>query len=419
MTGEQSLESTLTNRSTTQNFGALSRRQAISKLVSASALALLGGGCSHNSNEIKKSASANADPNLLPANILPPPGASPLEADRLAWALQFLEQEVSVDLHCHPGAFFFNGFSDVHPSISAMRDAAGFEARTIADMIAGGLSTALVATVADGPLIAANSQGLYARREFRPGEAYAEHKRQMTLLHSMLETNPANLVGTHKQISTTKVGREVNVMFATEGGDFLEQTGERIEEAYADGIRSIALVHYHVNQIGDIQTAPPKHNGLTDFGLEAIDEMNRVGIIIDLAHATFATTQAAAERSSKPIVVSHSFLADQQTQHPRLLSKDHAKVIAATGGLIGGWPSGVGNPDFPAFVRRLISLVDLVGIDHVGLGTDMDANYKPVFSNYRQLPYLVAALQSAGLHRHEISKLLGGNFLRVQSEVST
>ena len=396
----------------TQHSDHPGRRQLLKGMIGGASLAMLGVGCSQETSSVAPAAK------LKLADIQVPPGAVALDEGQLTEALALLSNELSIDLHCHPGAFFFNGFNDVHPSMAAMGETAGFEARTVADMAAGGLSAAMFATVADGPLIAAGKQGLYAHREFKPGEAYGEHKRQLALLHAMVETNPILKISNSTELANAKATGKVGAFFATEGGDFLDQQGERIAEAYADGIRSIGLVHYHINDIGDIQTAQPHHGGLTDFGKEAVTEMNRLGIIVDLAHATFATTAAAAEQSSKPILVSHSFLADKNTQNPRLLSVDHARVVAATGGLIGGWPSGIGNPDFPAFVNRLLALVDLVGIDHVGLGTDMDANYKPVMSNYRQLPYLAGTLKSHGMSDEEIIKLLGGNFLRLLSEVA-
>jgi len=276
----------------------------------------------------------------------------------------------------------------------------------------------LFATVADIPLIAAGERGLFAHREFEAGEAYADHQRQMKVLEQMVETGKVMAIRTPGDVAAAKKAGRVGAIFATEGGDFLEQRGERIEEAYAAGIRSIGLVHYHTNDLGDIQTAAPVHGGLTEFGKEAIVEMNRVGMIIDLAHATFETARDAAELTSQPIMVSHSFIADKEVQHPRLLSEDHARIIAQTGGLVGAWPTGIGNSDFASFVNRLVRLVELIGIDHVGLGTDMDANYKPVFTNYRQLPHLPAALKDKGMHDEEIVKLIGGNFMRLFAAVT-
>ena len=80
--------------------------------------------------------------------------------------------------------------------------------------------------------------------------------------------------------------------------------------------------------------------------------------------------------------------------------------------------TGIGNPDFSSFVDRLVRLVDFIGIDHVGLGIDMDANYLPVFTNYRQMPYLPVALRNRGMNDEDIAKVLGGNFMRVFSEVT-
>ena len=76
------------------------------------------------------------------------------------------------------------------------------------------------------------------------------------------------------------------------------------------------------------------------------------------------------------------------------------------------------DPDFSSFIDRLLRLVDVVGVDHVGLGTDMDANYLPVFTNYRQMPYIPAVLKRRGMRDDEIIKVLGGNFMRVFDEVT-
>jgi membrane dipeptidase len=71
-----------------------------------------------------------------------------------------------------------------------------------------------------------------------------------------------------------------------------------------------------------------------------------------------------------------------------------------------------------SFIDRLVRLVDFIGIDHVGFGTDMDANYLPVFTNYRQMPHLPVALRSRGMNDEDIAKILGGNFVRVFNEVT-
>ncbi len=94
-------------------------------------------------------------------------------------------------------------------------------------------------------------------------------------------------------------------------------------------------------------------------------------------------------------------------------NKLHLDIIAAKGGLVGAWPAGIGIDSLSGFVDRTLELVKAVGIDHVCLGTDMDANYKPVFDNYRKLPLFVGGLAKQGLSEGDIAKIIGGNFIRV------
>jgi len=403
------------------------RRMLLGGVAGAVATALFATACKPSkTEEDATSVAATDEPETKPeaetAPAVPdpavPPGVQTASAEELAWATGFLARHTSVDTHCHPGMFFFKDMTPEHPALQKMASVAGFEQRTVTDMTAGGLSLALFATVADIKLIGAGEKGLYAHREFEPGEAYADHQRQMAVLQGMVESGLVAPARTLADTIAAKKASRVAAMFSCEGGDFLEEKGERLQEAWDQGIRSIQLVHYHINQIGDIQTEEPRHGGLTAFGREAVTEMNRLGMIIDLAHATFETTRDTVELSTQPVMLSHSFIAEGEVQHPRLISMDHARLIAQTGGLIGAWPTGIGNPDFPAFVDHLLRLVDVVGIDHVGLGTDMDANYLPIFTNYRQLPYLPLALRSHGMNEEEIEKVLGGNFLRLFSQMT-
>ena len=402
----------------------LQRRTLLGGVAGAVATALFTTACKSSKEETTiAKAPAAPEPKAAPPAATGqdpsvPPGATPISAEELAWSEQFLARQISVDVHCHPGMFFFQGMKPADPAVQKMASIAGFEKRTVEDMAAGQLSAALFATVSDIRLIGAGKTGLFATREFEPGEAWADHQRQMAVLQGLTDSGLVVPIRSVADFQAAKQTGKVGAMFACEGGDFLEEKGERLAEAYAAGIRSIGLVHYHVNQIGDIQTAAPKHGGLTPFGREAVIEMNRLGMLIDMAHATFETTRDAAELSSQPMMISHSLIADGDIQHPRLLSEDHARLIADTGGLVGAWPSGIGSPDFPGFINRLMRLVDLLGIDHVGLGTDMDANYMPVFTNYRQMPYLPAVLKRQGMNDGEITRVLGGNFLRVFDEVT-
>ena len=98
-------------------------------------------------------------------------------------------------------------------------------------------------------------------------------------------------------------------------------------------------------------------------------------MLIDLAHASFKTVVDVAELSSNPLILSHSQLKWADKQHPRMLEPEHADAIAATGGVIDMWPSGFGNDTFADFVENTMRLIDLVGVDHVGLGTEMNSRF--------------------------------------------
>src|SRR5262249_59348066 len=119
-------------------------------------------------------------------------------------------------------------------------------------------------------------------------------------------------------------GRPGTVM-AVEGGDFLEGRLDRVQEAYERGVRSIQLVHYRVNELGDIQTEPARHGGLTLFGRDVIREMNRLGMLVDVAHAPFDVVPAAVGTSREPLLLSHTLL--DVPHHPRAGTRAHARLI--------------------------------------------------------------------------------------------
>jgi membrane dipeptidase len=335
-----------------------------------------------------------------------------LSAEQRAAGVAFLERHVSVDTHSHPGRFFLKRLTDQTPTTRAFGEA--FEDQAIADLTAGNVSATLFCAVADMRLLEMTStQGLRAARDWTPGEAYADYRRQIAELKTLL-SNSALMPGlTAADIDAAHRRHRTGAVFAVEGADFIEERLDRVHEAFRDGVRAVTLVHYHVNQIGDIQTEAPVHNGLTVLGKSIVAEMNRTGIIIDLAHATLAVTKDVLGVSSKPIMISHTNVATASVNHPRLISVDHAKLVASAGGIIGSWPSGIGQTSFSDYIDSIQRLVDAVGIDHAAIGTDMDANFKPVLRSYRDWSLIPAALLARGMHDKEAAKIMGGNFLRV------
>jgi membrane dipeptidase len=124
----------------------------------------------------------------------------------------------------------------------------------------------------------------------------------------------------------------------------------------------------------------------------------------------------AAATTSRPLILSHTSLSVTGTPplHSRTISPDHARLVAQTGGVIGVWPPASIYPTLDAMAAGMARLVDIVGVDHVGLGSDMRGLTGPsVLPSYRALPLLAQALLARGFSPDDAGKLLGGNYLRV------
>ena len=315
------------------------------------------------------------------------------------------------DLHAHPGQFMMSAYPDDHPVI--VRTGGSKLDEADAAMRAAGMGLVSFATVADLPLLRPEGVSLRAARDFEPGEALEVHRRQLAAIRSLADEDGHRLVRCADDAEAAHDAEELGVFVACEGGDFLEGRIERVSEAFEDGVRSIQLVHYRVNELGDIQTEAPVHGGLTEFGGAVIEEMNRLGMVVDLAHAPWSVARDVLERSTAPVMVSHSHLASSEDSVARLLSAEHALAVAERGGLIGAWPSGIALGSFDEYLDEIMRMVELLGVEHVGIGTDMDGNYQPVMTEYGQFVDVESGLGARGLNEGELGMLLGGNMLRL------
>ncbi len=335
----------------------------------------------------------------------------PLSGAQRAAGEAFLRHHVSVDVHCHPGRFFLEGL----PPDNAAAGALGppFADQALEELKAGHVSAAVFAAVADMRVLEVSAQGVHATRDFARGEAYADYQRQIAELKAILGRDSVSAAFSPEDIRRAARRGRTAVVFGVEGGDFIEDQPQRVAAAFADGVRVITLVHYHVNQIGDIQTEPVVHHGLTPLGADIVRAMNATGILIDLAHATLEVTRGVVEISKAPVMISHTNLASETAVHPRLITLEHAKLVTDAGGLIGSVPWGVGQNSLADYIDSLLRLSAAVGVDHVAVGTDMDATIRPVLKNYRDWSLLPAALLARGMHEREVAKIMGENFLRV------
>ena len=321
-----------------------------------------------------------------------------------------------VDLHSHAGRCFLAGLPGGHSAVTALGAPAVADAVRSAQ--AAGMTALVLAAVADFAVLRPDpATGLRAYRDFRAGEAYADTQRQLAGIRQAVAEAGAEVATSAADLNRSIGDGRTAVLLGCEGGDFLEGDLSRLEEARAAGLTVLTLVHYRVSDIGDVQTEKPVHAGLSRFGREVVAECNRLGIVVDCAHASFATTMAVLEASSQPVIISHGQLGDSDTTHPRLMSVRHAAAVAEAGGLVGAWPCGITSRSLADFGTEIIRLAEAAGPDHVALGTDLDGNYRPVLTGYGQLAQLTGLLAARGLPTAHIHQILSGNALKLLARV--
>ncbi|HEY4251099.1 MAG TPA: membrane dipeptidase [Roseomonas sp.] len=311
----------------------------------------------------------------------------------------------TIDIHSHAGRIL---------GASRIASHAPF-APVAAPMREGGMAVLCLAIVADTPTHHVTpDQRIRPFRDPDPGELYAYGQASFQRVHDLAREQGLRIVADAAGLAAARSDGP-SIIVSSEGGDFLEGQIGRVAEAHARWtLRHLQLTHYRPNELGDIQTEPPVHGGLTAFGAEVIRACNRLGIVVDVAHGTYDLVKAAAGVTTKPLVLSHTSLTGRPGPRSRQISREHAQVIAGTGGVIGIWPPVTIYPDLTAMAAGIARMVDAIGIDHVALGSDMNGLLSPsAFASYRALPALSAALLARGFQPPEVGKLLAGNYLRV------
>jgi membrane dipeptidase len=309
---------------------------------------------------------------------------------------------VTVDVHSHAGnaihVYSQNGNEPFAPVAAPMRQ--------------GGLAVVCMAAVADSPTTHVSENRIRPYREPKPGELYAHIQRGFARVHRLAQEQGMPIIVDAAGLRAASADRPAMIV-SCEGADFTEGQPDRVDEAHQKWqLRHLQLTHYRPNELGDIQTEPPVHGGLTDAGVEVIRRCNKIGVVVDVAHGTYELVKRAASVTTKPLVLSHTSLTQRPQPWTRLITPDHAKAVAATGGVIGIWPIKGLFGTYAAYAAGFARMVDQVGIDHVGLGTDQLGLLGPsILPSYADLPQLAAALRGK-FNDAETAKLLGGNYLR-------
>ena len=324
--------------------------------------------------------------------------ASPTAAEQL------LRDNISIDVHTHAGP---NG-------ISSRTARPGGEIAQ--GMRTGGIAVLCLADVPDGPILGRNAQNVQtATRTPEPGFLWSWHLDRLAWADELVARHGIRRALTVADLKAAHAAGQPAIIMDIEGLDFLERKLERLEESYQRGVRTMQLVHYTPNDIGDFQTGLVTHGGLTPFGADVIRACHKLGVVVDVAHATADTVKQAVKVATRPLLLSHTALRDSKAQGPtplveRQITPDHARAIAEGGGSIGLWHF---FPTLEKYVEGLKEMADVVGVDHVSIGTDAGASQGLFRGGYDHFTGLVDAMLRGGFTGADAAKIVGGNYLRI------
>ena len=213
-----------------------------------------------------------------------------------------------------------------------------------------------------------------------------------------------------------------SIMLGIENGLAIEHSLDKLRHFADRGIVYMTLCHNGDNDICDSARGCNTHKGVSEFGEQVIKEINRLGIMVDMSHAGEKSFYDALEISEKPIVCSHSnsrILCD----HPRNLTDDQLRAIAAKGGVVHttfyhGFLQKTGEADILDGIKHLEHAIDIMGIDHVGIGTDFDGDGGVCgMRDASDIQQFTRQLLRRRYSESDIAKIWGGNWLRVMDEV--
>ena len=333
-------------------------------------------------------------------------------------AIQLLAKYPSIDMHAHAGRPWQPQNKKINVKTWRYR---AMEKR-IEQMKEGGVTASVQGVISDFRSVKGSDGKRYSSLP-KKGVKYVDeccflYDFQFDNLKSIFASGKASQIDSPETIIQSHRDKKPGFIPAVEGGDALRSNVDAVNEAYNNGVRLLQLIHNRPNELGDTQTkgVSPVHNGLTDFGTSVVKRMNKLGMIIDLSHATFDTVQAATEATSKPVILSHTHLGSNT---PRAISKDHARLISDTGGVVGIWQNKSCCKSLNGYVDEIFNMIDAVGIDHVGIGTDLDGTKIPWgnYSPYSKFYKISSRLLKKGMAENEVEKIIGGNFLRVWRDV--
>jgi microsomal dipeptidase-like Zn-dependent dipeptidase len=206
--------------------------------------------------------------------------------------------------------------------------------------------------------------------------------------------------------------KTVGGMLSIEGLQDIEGKLANLDKLHAAGFRMAGLAHFFDNDVAGSMHGVAK-SGLSRLGVQAVRRMETLGMIVDVAHSSHATTAQVIAMAKRPIVASHTGV-QATCKVNRNLTDEEIRGIAGTGGVIGigYWDAAICSTRPEAVAAAVAHVRDVAGIDHVGLGSDFDGAVTTGF-DASQVVAVTQALIDRGFSDADIAKIMGGNVLRV------
>lgn len=276
-------------------------------------------------------------------------------------------------------------------------------------------------------------------------EGEAETRGQVAELRGLCEGNPdvSAIVGSVAEIEAVAASGRVGILPGFQNASPFEDRIELVGAFHDLGVRVAQLTYNARNLVGGA-CYDETDEGLTPFGAEIVAEMNRVGMLVDLSHVGDRTCREAIDASARPVAITHANPRSYRDV-PRNKPDDVIRAVAERGGMIGVclYPA-VAHPDRAGFAAMLAGLIEDVGVEHVGIGTDCTRGWGADYLLYlragrreplpgEELPVwpewpawfrgpadfgaLRGVLEEIGLDRAGVDAVLGGSWLRVLGEV--
>ena len=248
---------------------------------------------------------------------------------------------------------------------------------------------------------------------------------QIDIAHRIFETYPDELefAGSASDIQRVFGAGKIASLLGIEGGHVIENSLGALRAFYRAGVRYMGLTHFSNTDWADSSTDEVVNDGLSPFGEEVIREMNRMGMLVDLAHTSPATMSDALNLAEAPVIFSHAG-AQALADHPRNVPDSILRRLTDNGGVVMQvfYPPYISIDDSVANISDVANHIEhirtVAGINHVGIGSDFDGipTYVEGLEDVSTFPALFMELARRGWTDQELSKLAGENLLRVMRE---